>query len=163
MLIFRADSKTKSQFMRKSYSFLVAWIFAGLISIAASSQSVSISGNVRNVTSLDPVPAVTVSVKGTNLATFTDEKGNFKIAVPRLPVTLIFTSASYTEQEVTVNSASEMLKVDFLPSTALGEEVVVAATRTPTRILESPVTIERMSGASLRAMQLLIITMRSQI
>jgi outer membrane receptor protein involved in Fe transport len=137
--------------MRKSYRFLVAWIFAGLISIAASSQSVSISGNVRNITSLEPVPAVTVSVKETNLATFTDEKGNFKIAVPRLPVTLIFTSASYAEQEVTVNSASETLKVDFLPSTTLGEEVVVAATRTPTRILESPVTVERMSGASLRA------------
>ncbi len=34
----------------------------------------------------------------------------------------------------------------------LGQEVVVAATRTPTRILESPVTIERISSATLRTL-----------
>jgi outer membrane receptor protein involved in Fe transport len=38
----------------------------------------------------------------------------------------------------------------MFPASVLGQEVVVAATRTPQRILESPVTIERMSNITLR-------------
>ena len=150
MLIFRADSKTKYQFMRKSYRFLIAWIFAGLFSIAAYSQTVTISGNVRNNFSKESVPAVTVSVKGTNLGTFTDERGNFKIAVPSLPVVLVISSASFETKEITVNSSTETVQVDFEPSTAVEEEVIVAASRVPQRILQTPVTIERMGPAILR-------------
>jgi outer membrane receptor protein involved in Fe transport len=63
----------------------------------------------------------------------------------------VFTSVNYDTYEITVNDASKKIDVDFKPNTTLGTEVVVAATRTPTRILESPVTIERLSGATLRS------------
>ncbi|HMP92723.1 MAG TPA: TonB-dependent receptor, partial [Phnomibacter sp.] len=53
-------------------------------------------------------------------------------------------------QSVTVSNASAPVAVTLEPSVSLGQEVVVSATRTPARILESPVSIERIGAASIR-------------
>ncbi|MEI9945212.1 MAG: hypothetical protein WDN26_13470 [Chitinophagaceae bacterium] len=70
--------------------------------------------------------------------------------VDKLPVTLVFSSVGFDTYELNVASAADKIEVNFNPSSTLGQEVVIAATRTPTRILESPVTIERMNAATLR-------------
>ncbi len=136
--------------MRKSYRYLAAWLIAGTISIAALAQNVTISGTVQNSSTKESVPAVSVTVKGTSQGTYTDDKGNFKLTVSKLPVILVFSSVGYEDKEVSVTTASTVITVDFVPSTALGQEVVVAATRTPQRILESPVSIERMNNQMIR-------------
>jgi outer membrane receptor protein involved in Fe transport len=135
--------------MRKSYRFLAVYLMTSLFSIAAVAQ-VNISGNVRNSSSKEVVPSVSVVVKETGLGTYTNPDGEFKLAVAKLPVTLVFTSVGYDTYEVTVSDASAKIEVDFKPASTLGQEVVVAATRAPTRILESPVTVERMSSVTLR-------------
>jgi outer membrane receptor protein involved in Fe transport len=135
--------------MRKSYRLLAAWLIAVSLSIAASAQ-VTISGTVKNGTSKDPVPAVSVIVKGTSIGTFTDGNGVFTLSVTKLPVVLIFSAVNFDTQEQTVSDASAKLDVDFKPNTTLGQEVVVSASRAPQRILEAPVTIERMSSTQLK-------------
>lgn len=137
--------------MRKSFRFLASLLIAGMFSIAASAQSVTISGNVHNVSTKENVPAVSVIVKGTSIGTFTNSNGEFHLTVPALPVTLVFTSIGYTEYETSVTNASQTISVDFVPNVALGQDVVVAASRVPQRILEAPVTIERMNSAALRS------------
>ena len=138
--------------MRKSYRFLAASVVASLFSIAVFAQSITISGNVRNSSSKEVVPAVSVVVKGTSVGTYTNSNGEFTIKVTKLPVVLVFSSAGgYDNSEVTVNDASAKIDVDLKPNSTMGQEVVVATTRTPTRILEAPVTVERLSGAALRS------------
>ena len=136
--------------MRKSYRFLTSLFIAATFTLTAFAQKISLSGNVRNNTTTEAVPAVSVIVKGSTLGTFTDDKGNFTIAVPKLPVTLVFSSTGYVQQELQVTSASQTISVNFVPFTQLGEEVVVAATRSSQRSLESPVTVERMSSANIK-------------
>lgn len=136
--------------MRKSYRYLASSLMAVLFSIAAYAQTVTVSGSVRNSSSKETVPAVSVSVKGTTKGTYTNSDGEFSINVPKLPVVLVFSSIGYEDQEITVSDASKPVSVDFKVSSSLGQEVVVSATRTPTRLLESPVTVERMSSAVLR-------------
>jgi outer membrane receptor protein involved in Fe transport len=136
--------------MRKSYRYLASLLMAGMFSMAAFAQNVVLTGNVRNNTSSESVPAVSVTVKGSDKGTYTDADGNFKISVPRLPVTLVFTSIGYENKEVVVNSSATPITVNFVATSQLGQEVVVAATRTPQRILESPVTVERVSAAAIR-------------
>lgn len=136
--------------MRKSYRFLAALMMAVLFSIAAHAQTVTVSGTVRNSISKDAVPAVSVVIKGTSQGTFTNSDGEFSLNVAKLPVVLVFSSVNYDSYEVTVSDATAKLDVDFKPNTTLGQEVVVSASRVPQRILEAPVTIERMSGANLR-------------
>ncbi len=136
--------------MRKSYRYLASSLMAVLFSIAAYAQTVTVSGSVRNSSSKETVPAVSVSVKGTTKGTYTNSDGEFSINVSKLPVVLVFSSIGYEDQEITVSDATKPVSIEFKVSSSLGQEVVVSATRTPTRLLESPVTVERMSGAVLR-------------
>ena len=143
--------KLKSLTMRKSCRFLALFLTSSLLTIAANAQNV-ISGTVRNSSTKDVVPAVSVIVKETNQGTYTNSNGVFSITVAKLPVTLVFSSVGYDNYEVNVTSADSKIEVDFKPGTTLGQEVVVAATRAPTRILESPVTVERMSPSTLKSL-----------
>jgi outer membrane receptor protein involved in Fe transport len=136
--------------MRKSLCFLLGLLATMLMSVTAFSQAVTLSGTVRNKTNAETVPAVSVTLKGSTQGAYTDEHGTFKITVPKLPVTLVFSSIGFETQEITVSEASSSIQVEFLPGSSLGQEVVVAASRTPERILESPVSIERVSNVTIR-------------
>ena len=57
----------------------------------------------------------------------------------------------YENQELTVSNAATAVALDFVPASSLGQEVVVSASRLPERILESPVSIERVSAANIRS------------
>lgn len=137
--------------MRRITSYLVALITTNLLSLAVLAQSsVTISGNVKNATSNESASSVSVTIKGGTGGTFTDDKGNFSLTVKKLPVTLVFSSIGYELQEITVNSASTPVQVSFKPESTLGKDIVVSATRVATRILESPVSIERVTAANIR-------------
>ena len=136
--------------MRKVTSYLVLFLLANVLSIAAFAQNVTISGNVRNSTTKEGAGAVSVTIKGAENGTFTDDKGNFKISVKSLPVTLLISSVGYELQEVTVTKAASMIQVEFKTTSSLGQEVVVSASRVPQKIMESPVSIERISAANIR-------------
>jgi outer membrane receptor protein involved in Fe transport len=138
--------------MRKTTSYSACMLLALFLSIAAFAQTVTITGNVKNSSNQDIVPAVSVTLKGTSSGTFTDDKGNFTLTTTQKPpFTLVFSSVGFESQEVTVNSASQAVNVSFRPSSTLGTEVVVSASRVPERILESPVSIERVGAAAVRA------------
>ena len=118
---------------------------------ASAQQSTTVSGSVKNGKSKDAISAVSVTVKGGTTGTFTDDKGNFKFStVQKLPFTLVFSSVGYTNKEVVVKNNNEVVDVSIDASFTLGDEVVVAASRVPERILESPVSIERISSTAIR-------------
>lgn len=138
--------------MRKCLVFLAGLLVATLTSSHLSAQAIVIRGTVRNAATTEIVPAVSVTVKGTSQGTYTDDKGNFTITTTaKLPLTLVFSSVGYDDKEVVVDNANMEVKVDMTPRSTLGQEVVIAATRTSERILESPVTIERMGASLLRS------------
>lgn len=136
--------------MRKITSYLVTCLLANFIAIGAMAQTVTFNGNVRNSTTKEGSGAVSVIVKGDETGTFTDDKGNFKLTVKQLPVTLLISSIGYELQEVTVTNASKIVQVEFKPTNILGQEVVISASRVPQKIMESPVSIERISAANIR-------------
>ncbi|MEO6220890.1 MAG: TonB-dependent receptor, partial [Ginsengibacter sp.] len=137
--------------MRKKFRFFTLLLMANIFSIIALAQSTVISGNVKNSNTVDDVPAVSVTVKGGTSGTYTDDKGNFKLTTQVSgPLVLLVSSIGYELKEVSVSNGSEVLNISITPASTLGQEVVVSATRTPSRILESPVTIERISLANIR-------------
>lgn len=137
--------------MRKSNSYLAMMLLALFTSIAAFAQTVTVTGNVKNSSNADVVPAVSITIKGTSIGTFTDDKGNFSLTTSQKPpFTLVFSSIGFDPLEVVVNNASDAVNVNMAPSSTLGTEVVVSASRVPEKILESPVSIERVSSASIR-------------
>ncbi len=137
--------------MRKKLQFLTIFFLSFFLSVAAFAQQKTIKGNVTSKASGEGVPAVSITVKGSGEGTYTDEKGNFSLDIKEpLPVTLVISSIGYKQQQVEVNSLSSAINVSLETASTLGQEVVVSATRTPSRILESPVTIERISASEIR-------------
>ncbi len=136
--------------MRKCLPLTIALFLASVLTNAGFSQAITLTGTVRNSSTKEVVSAVSVTIKAAQGGTYTSEEGNFKLTVPHLPVTLIFSSIGFETKEVVVTSASEPIEVLFIPTSSLGQEVVISASRLPERILESPVSIERVSSASIR-------------
>lgn len=135
--------------MRRHICFFLSLLAAAFFSLPAIGQRITLSGTVKNAETQQGIPAVSVITKNGAEGTFTNENGDFKIGVPQLPVTLQVSSIGFQPQEVTVSSASGTIQVSLLPGISLGQEVVVSATRTPQRILESPVSIERINSANI--------------
>src|SRR6187402_951977 len=134
---------------QKKFASILAYV---LLSITAYTQTaVTYSGNVHNSLTKERVPAVSVAIKGSGAGTFTDDRGSFRLTtVEKPPFILVFSSIGFETQEVSVSGASAPLQVDLKPASSLGTEVVVSASRTPERILESPVSIERVNAATIR-------------
>jgi len=117
---------------------------------SAFSQTTILSGTIKNSSTKEIIPSVSVEIKGTDAGTFTDDKGNFRISTNRtLPLTLIFSSIGYDPQEISVTDPQN-INVELNPAPSLGIEVVVSASRVPQKILESPVSIERINTAAIR-------------
>ena len=114
-----------------------------LTAMSALAQNAgTITGTVKSASSGETLAAVSVTVKGSSVGTFTDDKGTFRFSsIKNYPVTLVFSSVGFANKEVTVNAAKTGVEVLLEPSFTLGNEVVVSASRVPERILESPVSI----------------------
>jgi outer membrane receptor protein involved in Fe transport len=130
--------------MRKFASIIGLFLTVCLLPASILAQGITVSGTVHNGASGEWVPAVTVSVKGSSAGTFTNDRGYFRLTVPgRLPLTLVISSVGFETKEVAVNSP-EPVRISLNIAPTLGQEVVVSATRVPQKILESPVSIERL-------------------
>lgn len=138
--------------MKKCLSHFAFICLSTLIVFTANAQNASsVSGTVKNASTSETVAAVSVTLKGNNSGTYTDDRGNFKLSVTqKAPYTLVFTSVGFTSKEVVVNGNTGSLSVSLTPAFVLGSDVVVSASRVPEKILESPVTIERISAANIR-------------
>jgi outer membrane receptor protein involved in Fe transport len=131
-------------------NFAVLCLSTLLVMSAKAQNASTVSGTVKNSNTSESVAAVSVSLKGSNQGTYTDDKGNFKITITqKAPYILVFSSVGFESKEVTVD-ASNKVNVTLKPSFVLGSEVVVAASRVAERILESPVTIERISNSTIK-------------
>ena len=130
----------------KCISIIIVLIFFGQTSFAQN-----VAGYVKNKTNGDPIPAVSIILKSTNNGTLTNEKGYFKLTTTKAgTVVLVVSSIGYETQEVNVTAGSTNVQVNMVPSFAIGNDVVVSASRTSERIMESPVSIERISSAQIK-------------
>jgi outer membrane receptor protein involved in Fe transport len=136
--------------MKQLHCLCVAFVLFILTSTVAFAQtSTTVSGSVTNNKTREALSAVSVTIKGGTAGTFTDDKGNFKFTTTQKPpFTLVISSVGYAPKEVAFDGST--VSVGLETSFVLGEEVVVAASRVPERILESPVSIERISSANIR-------------
>lgn len=136
--------------MPKKLRALLLLLVSFAYSFTLYAQSVTIKGSVKNSASGETLPAVSVTVKGSSAGVYTNDRGEFSLTVPSLPVTLVISSIGFETQEINVASANASVDVKLKNASSLGQEIVVSATRVATRILESPVSIERVSATTIQ-------------
>lgn len=89
-----------------------------------ASDTVTISGKVTSQEG-DPLPGVTVKLKGTNIATATNQDGVFNLKLPSRSGTLLFSMIGYIPGEATVNGSSAYNMILSADSKDLSEVVVI--------------------------------------
>jgi TonB-linked SusC/RagA family outer membrane protein len=92
-----------------------------------------VSGSVLSNTSGTPLQGVTVTIKGTSIATTTDEIGNFSISVPGTSATLVFSYIGFQSIERAVNG-QERLDIKMEEEVKAMEQVVVVGYGTQKKV-----------------------------
>jgi TonB-linked SusC/RagA family outer membrane protein len=118
-------------------------LFFFIISNAWANRS--LSGLIKDKSTGESLPGVSVSVKGTSLGAISDAGGAFKLQVSDNAVTLVFTSIGYVSQEVTVpaNHSGQLLVELIEDAKNLSELIVVGyGTQTKTEFTGSAVQIK---------------------
>jgi len=112
---------------------------------AQDGNLIQVSGQVTDQDKKQPLPDVSVQVKGTVAGTITNAEGNFVLKTKtKMPFTLVFTSIGFKPQELEVKELGSSFQVSLSTQTVLGNEIVVTASRVPENILKSPVAIEKL-------------------
>ncbi|MCH7398732.1 SusC/RagA family TonB-linked outer membrane protein [Belliella sp. DSM 107340] len=88
----------------KVFLMITALLFAAVLT--ANAQNREVSGTVLDKTMGDPLPGVTVLVKGTTRGTNTDLDGKFTISLQPGDQVLVFSFVGFSPQEVTVGNQS---------------------------------------------------------
>jgi iron complex outermembrane recepter protein len=111
----------------------------------------AVTGSVVDIESNEPLPGVSVAVKGTIVGTITDFDGKFKLVPKTLPVTLVFSLTGYRLQEVEIfEPTDEELPIQLTAGSLLGEGIVITASRVEESILKSPVAIEKLDERAIK-------------
>ncbi len=126
--------------MKKIAFFLSIMFFMG--SLIVQAQSKNITGTVTSNEDDQPIPGVSVSVKGTTLGTITNIEGEFELTIPNDAGTLVFSFIGMKNFEMEIGNQSnfnvkmetDVFGIDEVVVTALGSKrnarEVVYATQT---------------------------------
>jgi outer membrane receptor protein involved in Fe transport len=127
--------------MRKLvFTMLLMWSFT-------TWAQTTITGTITDSTTGEPIPGASVRIVGKELGTTADFDGMFTLKVSENPpFTLECSSIGYQSETAQISSAEHKVDFKLQESAETLDEVVVSASRTPERIRESPVTIERIDA-----------------
>ncbi len=110
--------------MRRLALIVSLMLFVGLNAMFA--QTTTITGNITDSETGDPMPGVSVVVRGTTIGTVTNVDGNYSLSVPDDATNLLYSFVGMKTQDVVIGGRTVINVV--LESEAIGvDEVIVTA------------------------------------
>ena len=123
--------------------------FALLFCVASFAQT-TVKGTVSDDSGM-PLAGANIIITGTSTGVVADFDGNFTLSVSENPpFTIQVSSVGFETLSQDVTKNNETLSITLKEGSAL-DEVVISASRTPERIFESPVTVERFGIKEIKA------------
>ncbi|TVZ15843.1 TonB-dependent receptor [Maribacter sp. MAR_2009_72] len=99
-----------------------------------------------------PIPGANIVIVGKTIGTVSDFDGNFNLETSEVPPFKIeVSSIGYTNATETITSNNQTVNIILTESQTFLDEVVISASRTPERIFESPVTVERIGISEIKS------------
>lgn len=105
-------------------AMLVGICFAD--ALAKGNPAKTITGTVTLATNSQPIAGANILIKGTQIGSVTDQKGNYSISVNSNNAVLVFSFIGHKTQEVTVGNQS-VINVELVENNEVLGEVVVTA------------------------------------
>ena len=121
-----------------------------LLSAIVGFAQKTIKGQVKDETSKENLPGVTVSVRGTNVGTSTDVEGNFSISIPNNAKELTFSFIGYDPKVVAIGDQT-FLDVKLGTDVTNLQEVVVNALGFKTKKDRSGSTSSSISSEAIKS------------
>ncbi len=111
----------------------------------------TITGTVTDAESGQPIPGANIKVVGKSIGTSADFDGKFTLNVSENPpFTIEISIIGYSPSKVEITQNDQVVEVALKEIATSLDEVIVSASRTPERIMESPVTVERMDAREIK-------------
>ncbi len=123
--------------------------FAMFSSVMMFAQT-TVSGTVTDANG-EPLPGANIKVERKSVGTNTDFDGKFILKVADTPpFNIEISTLGYKTLKVAITQNNQVVSAVLEENATSLDEVVVSASRTPERIMESPVTVERMDIRAIR-------------
>lgn len=123
-------------------------LFALLLSVVSFGQTV-VKGVITDNTG-QPIPGANIIVVGTSTGVVSDFDGNYILNYNQNPpFSIEISSVGFQSVVKEVTQKNQTLDIMLVEGTEL-DEVVISASRTPERIFESPVTVERFGAKEIK-------------
>ncbi|PQJ80173.1 TonB-dependent receptor [Polaribacter porphyrae] len=127
---------------------LVAFIAFGSLAMVAQT---TVTGTVKDAKTGDLLPGANIKISNKAVGTNTDFDGNFVLKVEdNPPFTLEISMLGFQTEKVQIIKNNQKIEVSLKENETSLDEIVVSASRTPERIMESPVTVERMDTRAIK-------------
>ena len=111
----------------------------------------TITGTVKDAKTGETLPGANIKVARKAVGTNTDFDGNFVLNVADTPPFILeFSMIGYQTAKVEITENNQKVSVNLSENATSLDEIVVSASRTPERIMESPVTVERMDSRAIK-------------
>ncbi|MCZ2394544.1 MAG: carboxypeptidase-like regulatory domain-containing protein [Chitinophagales bacterium] len=131
----------------KHYLLLILSFF----SFSVLNAQTNITGKITDNTN-EPLIGAGVAVKGTSTGTVSNVDGDYKLVVDApTPFTLVFSYLGFKSQEIVINGDQSNLNVKLSEESSLLQEVVISASRVEEKLLESPVSIEKLDLQAIKS------------
>ncbi|MCL7762060.1 TonB-dependent receptor [Polaribacter sp. Z014] len=129
---------------------IILLAFIVFSSVAMVGQT-TVTGTVTDAKTGETIPGANIKISRKALGTTTDFDGQFVFNVSENPpFTLEISVLGFHVEKVEITKNNQKVMVNLLENETSLDEIVVSASRTPERIMESPVTIERMDSRAIK-------------
>jgi outer membrane receptor protein involved in Fe transport len=110
-----------------------------------------ITGTVKDAKTGETLPGANIKVERKAVGTNTDFDGKFTLNVSDVPPFVLEISVlGYKTEKVEVKKNNQNIAVLLSENETFLDEIIVSASRTPERIMESPVTVERLDARAIK-------------
>ncbi len=124
---------------------LYIFLFLMTLSYQYAQAQYLITGIVKDANREDPIVGAQIIVKDKLIGTVTDILGEFSLSTELAPPLLLeVQSIGFKTQELFIREDQLELIILLQPESAIGDKVVVSASRVEEKILEAPVAVEKL-------------------
>ncbi|MEO8108938.1 MAG: TonB-dependent receptor [Ginsengibacter sp.] len=133
----------------KTLIFLTVFL-SPLLGFAQLNGSVIVSGIVVEEHG-QPLDGASVTAKGSRQGAITDSNGHFSLITnQKFPFHLVISSIGFAPQEILVKNPDAKLEVQMNTQTFIANEIVITGSRKEEKLLQSPVSIEKLDIKALK-------------
>jgi iron complex outermembrane recepter protein len=125
-------------------------VFIALASLSMGAQT-TVTGVVKDAKTGETLPGANIKISRKAVGTNTDFDGKFVLnTIDKPPFTLEITMLGFKEEKIQITKNNQKIVVLLSENETSLDEIVLSASRTPERIMESPVTVERMDTRAIK-------------